>query len=71
MKKQNLTSLRLNKQKVSTLEVQQITGGMVSGNEKCRTFMKESVGDWCQYSEYASCYGPCNGMHATYACASN
>lgn len=68
MKKKNLKSLTLNKQQISQLEVSQITGGMVSGQEKCRMYMKESVGDWCQYSAYASCYAPCDGMHATYAC---
>ncbi|MCH2195553.1 hypothetical protein [Kordia sp.] len=71
MKRKNLKSLKLNKQKVSQFEVRQITGGMVSENEKCKTYMKESVGDWCLYSVYASCYGPCDGVHASYACNGN
>ncbi|EDP97515.1 hypothetical protein U8527_04160 [Kordia algicida OT-1] len=68
MKKQNLNALRLNKQKISQFERSRVSGGMVSTAEKCYTYMKESVGDWCKYSEYASCYSPCGGMNGTSGC---
>ena len=68
MKRKNLKSLNLNKQKISQFEITRISGGMVSTNEKCHTYMQNSVGDWCKYSEYASCYSPCGGMDGTSGC---
>jgi len=68
MKRKHLKSLTLNKQKISRFEMTHVSGGMVSTNDKCHTFMQKSVGDWCKYSEYASCYSPCGGMGATTGC---
>ncbi|MEM6685410.1 MAG: hypothetical protein AAF617_06400 [Bacteroidota bacterium] len=68
MKRKNFKSLTLNKQKISQLEMTHVSGGIVSTNEKCYTFMQQSIGDWCKYSEYASCYSPCGSMHGTLGC---
>lgn len=71
MKKRSLKSLKLNKQLISHFEVEHTKGGMVSNNEKCHTYMKESVSDWCQYSAYASCYSPCDSLYGTNGCNPN
>ncbi|WP_420574953.1 hypothetical protein [Kordia sp.] len=68
MKKQKLKALNLNKQKISQFEINRIAGGMVSTNEKCYTFMQQTVTDWCLYSQMASCYSPCGSMDGTTGC---
>ena len=71
MKKRSIKALRLNKECVSTFGTMQIQGGIVSNNPVCITFMKESKGDWCDYSAYASCYSPCGTIYGSEACNYN